>query len=184
MSYGIEAANSFLTSVQPTFRAEAPLPRFDALGQSLSVQNFEDQLRAAQVTEANPIQLAQVDPSTGVPGATATDVVPPLLSSPPVAEAAPGAEVDSRLRAAEGLGLGNETPELPGNAILSGLEQLRGVFDSQYNSVASKLEGTTMDVTTMMQLQADIVQYSVLVDVSSKLAGKVTTSIDSLMKGQ
>jgi type III secretion system YscI/HrpB-like protein len=36
----------------------------------------------------------------------------------------------------------------------------------------------------MMQLQADMVQYSVLVDVSSKLAGKVTTSIDSLMKGQ
>jgi type III secretion system YscI/HrpB-like protein len=64
------------------------------------------------------------------------------------------------------------------------LEQLRSVFDSQYDSVGSKLQGTTLDVTAMMQLQADLVEYSVLVDVSSKLAGKVTTAVDSLMKGQ
>jgi type III secretion system YscI/HrpB-like protein len=184
MSYGIEAANSFLRAVQPSTLAEAPAARFNGLGQSLSVQNFEDQLRAAQVGAVPEIQLAQADPSTAVPGATATDVVPPLLSAPPVAETAPGAEVDSRLRAAEGLGLEAEPPVGPGNSILNGLEQLRATFDSQYNSVGSKLEGTTLDVTAMMQLQADMVQYSVLVDVSSKLAGKVTTSIDSLMKGQ
>jgi type III secretion system YscI/HrpB-like protein len=184
MSYGIEAANSFLTAVQANFRAEAPVTRIDALGHSTAVRNFEEQLRAAQVEGVPHIQLAQADPATGLPGATATDVVPPLLSTPPVAEAAPGAEVDARLRAAEGLGLEAETPAGPGNSILSGLEQLRASFDSQYNSVGSKLQGTTLDVTAMMQLQADIVKYSVLVDVSSKLAGKVTTSIDSLMKGQ
>jgi type III secretion system YscI/HrpB-like protein len=184
MSYGIEAANSFLTTVQPNSLVEPPRQRYDALGQSLSVRNFQDMLHAAQAEGVTPVQLAQVDPATG---ATTTDVVPPLLSAPgtpPVAEATPGADVDSRLRAAEGLGLDADAPAGPGNSILNGLEQLRASFDSQYNAVGSKLQGTTLDVTAMMQLQADIVKYSVLVDVSSKLAGKVTTSIDSLMKGQ
>lgn len=187
MSLGIDASNPFLSAVKPTTFSETPLARVDALGHSLSVRNFEDQLRAAHVNGVPEIQLAQADPSTAVPGATATDAVPPLLSAPatpPVAEATPGTEVDSRLRAAEGLGLQSEGPDGPGNSILNGLEQLRATFDSQYNSVGSKLQGTTLDATAMMQLQADIVQYSVLVDVSSKLAGKVTTSIDSLMKGQ
>lgn len=187
MSYGIEAANSFVTQIRIDAFAEAPAARVDGTGHSTAVRNFEDILRAAQAPEGGVLRLAQADPSTAVPGATATDVVPPLLSAPgtpAVAETVPGAEVDSRLRAAEGLGLESDAPAGPGNSILNGLEQLRATFDSQYDAVGSKLQGTTLDVTAMMQLQADMVKYSVLIDVSSKLAGKVTTSIDSLMKGQ
>lgn len=189
MSTGIEAANSFLSAVQGTTPANAPASRVDGLGHSLSVRNFEDILRLARTPDVQGVQgvqLAQADVTT-IPGATATDLTPPLLSAPgtpPVAEVAPSAEADPRLRAAEGLGLNRDDPSGPGNSILNGLEQLRATFDGQYNSVGARLEGTTMDVASMMELQAEVVKYSVLVDVSSKLAGKVTTSIDSLMKGQ
>jgi type III secretion system YscI/HrpB-like protein len=187
MSIGIDSAQSFMSVVTTTATTGVPAAKVDGLGHSLSVQNFEDSLRAASGPEMPVLQLAQADPTTTVPGATATDLTTPLLSAPgtpPVGEVVPSVEADARLRAAEGLGLGESETVGPGNSILNGLEQLRTVFDSQYNSVGSKLQGTTLDVTAMMSLQADIVQYSVLVDVSSKLAGKVTTAVDSLMKGQ
>lgn len=187
MSYGIESAQSFISAATTAVTNTAPAARIDNLGHSLSVQNFEESLRAAQGVGMPELRLAQADATTTVPGTTATDVTPPLLSStgtPPVAEASPSAETDARLRAAEGLGLASEESVGPGNSILNGLEQLRSVFDSQYGAVGSKLQGTTLDTAALMSLQADIVEYSVLVDVSSKLAGKVTTSIDSLMKGQ
>ena len=184
MSYGIEATQSFMTVVTTTATNGATPPRMDSLGQSLSVQNFEDALRAAQSPAAPELRLAQVETT---PGATATDLVPPLLSAPgtpPVAGVDATDATDARLRAAEGLGLAGSEPVGPGNSILNGLEQLRSTFDGQYGSIGSKLQGTTLDTAAMMALQADIVEYSVLVDVSSKLAGKVTTAIDSLMKGQ
>ena len=188
MSYGIEATQTFMSVTAPGTANGAAAPRIDHLGHSLSVQNFEEILRLSHGQEQPPVvQLAQADPSTAVPGATATDLVPPLLSAPgtpPVAETTPAAEVDARTRAAEGLGLDDGTAVTPGNSILNGLEQLRATFDNQFNSVGNRLEGTKMDVVAMMELQADVVKYSVLVDVSSKLAGKATMAIDSLMKGQ
>lgn len=187
MSYGIEATQSFMTVAPTAATNGVQPPKLDDLGHSLSVRNFEEALRAANGPAPVELQLAQADPTTAVPGATATDMVAPVLTAPgtpPVAGVTPGMETDAGIRAAEGLGLASGEDVGPGNSILNGLEQLRSVFDSQYDSVGSKLQGTTLDATAMMQLQADLVEYSVLIDVSSKLAGKVTTAIDSLMKGQ
>lgn len=187
MSYGIDATQSFMTIAPTAASNGAQPPRLDDFGHSLSVRNFEDALRAAQGPAEVELQLVQADPTTATPGATATDAVTPLVTAPgtpPVAAVAPGAETDLRLRAAEGLGLASDENVGPGNSILNGLEQLRSVFDSQYDSVGGRLQGTTLDAGAMMALQADIVEYSVLVDVSSKLAGKVTMAVDSLMKGQ
>lgn len=186
MSIGLDATNPFVSAVTTTTTI-APPARLDSLGHSLSVRNFEDALRAANGPAMPEIQLAQADPTLPVPGSTASDVVTPLVSDqgvPPVAEVAPGAETDARLRAAEGLGLASGEDVGPGNSILSGLEQLRSVFDGQYAAVNENLKGTSFEAQAMLELQADLVEYSVLIDVTSKLAGKVTTAIDSLMKGQ
>lgn len=184
MSIGFDPTNTFISSLTGGAPAVAPAARLEGLGQTLSVRNFEDALRIAHGPTPAELQLAQADAT--VPG-TATDATNPLVPAPgvPAVDGATAAiEADARLRAAEGLGLVAGDDVGPGNSILNGLEQLRSVFDSQYSSVNSQLQGTTMDVNAMMALQADLVEYSVLVDVSSKLAGKVTTAIDSLMKGQ
>ena len=186
MSIGVDATNPFISTLNGV-STTAPALRLDSLGHSLSVRDFEDALRLANGSVQPGVQVAQADPVVTVPGTTATDAVSPLVSGtavPPVAETSPTAEADARLRAAEGLGLASGDDVGPGNSILNGLEQLRAVFDGQYGAVNERLTGTSFDVHAMIALQADIVEYSVLVDVSSKLAGKVTTAIDSLMKGQ
>lgn len=187
MSIGIDTANPFVSTVTNVTTTVTPPAGLDSLGHSLSVRNFEDALRAANGPALPEIRLAQADATLPVPGTTATDATTPLMSStgtPPVTDAGAAVEADARLRAAEGLGLASGEDVGPGNSILNGLEQLRSVFDGQYGSINDKVQGTNYDVHAMMSLQADIVEYSVLVDVSSKLAGKVTMAIDSLMKGQ
>lgn len=159
---------------------------------STAVPRFEESLR--QATESfrpDSVQYAQLA-TTPAPGAVVTtDAVPQSTATqgvPPVNETGESAVADARTRAAEGLSL--ERPnattgvENSGTSILNGLEQLRSVFDKQYSSVGGQIEGTRMDVGEMMALQAEVVKYSVLVDVSSKLAGKSTQAMDSLMKGQ
>ena len=135
------------------------------LAQSLT--KFDDAMRNATApgqTEGS-YQVAQVT--------TANDATPVgAVEEPTVAD-----------RAVAGLNLDPRT-ETTGQSILSGLERLRGVFDTQYSALNGNVTGVQMDVGQMMALQAEVVKYSVLVDVTSKLAGKSTQAMDSLMKGQ
>ena len=153
-----------------------------------AVPRFEEALRGATAAEnVEGVQVAQLaDPN--VDNVTAPGVVTDATAvegTPPVEATVESAQADARTRAAEGLGLAEPSgTETSGTSILSGLEQLRSVFDQQYSGVGQNLEGTRMDVTDMMALQAEVIKYSVLVDVSSKLAGKSTQAMDSLMKGQ
>ena len=107
MSYGIEATQSFMTVAPTAATNGVQPPKLDDLGHSMSVRNFEDALRAANAPVTVDIQLAQADPTTAVPGATATDMVAPVLTAPgtpPVSGVTPGTETDAGIRAAEGLG--------------------------------------------------------------------------------
>jgi hypothetical protein len=130
-----------------------------------------------------PIRVAQVD--TG----TLTDAPNPLIPLPPIA-ASETAAADTGTgtpgdRAAAALGLDSSRAETPGDAILSGLEQLRGVFDRSLGNVGAIADSdAVMNIGQMVELQAQVTQFSLLVDVSSKLAGKSTQAMDSLMKGQ
>lgn len=71
-----------------------------------------------------------------------------------------------------------------GDLILEGLSRLRGTFDSQISSINAHLADPDLSVNKMMAMQMEVAQFSLLVDVTSKLAGKTTQSIDTLMKGQ
>jgi type III secretion system YscI/HrpB-like protein len=98
----------------------------------------------------------------------------------------PGADaVDPRERARRALELdGQETRPAGGDMILDGLQKLRGAFDARQARVAEIMESKELDAATLLSMQMEVVNYTLLVDVTSKLTGKSTQSFDTLMKGQ
>lgn len=102
-----------------------------------------------------------------------------------VTAAQPGAEANAadRQRALDTLQLGGEARPATGDSILGGLERLRGVFDAQAARVES-VAGVQGSTGALIAAQFEVVQYTLLVDVTSKLTGKATQSFDTLMKGQ
>lgn len=71
-----------------------------------------------------------------------------------------------------------------GDAILGGLQRLRGTLDARHTRIGSLMEGNSVDTNSLIAIQMEVAQYTLLVDVSSKLTGKATSSLDTLMKGQ
>ncbi len=153
-----------------------------------AIPQFQDALTQA-VDETQPTRVAQLDNTPAVPSSTApTETgIDSLQFNAPVAATPETSSTDDRARAAEGLGFnpsGETEVSTPGGTILNGLEQLRSVFDTQIGSFGDRVEGVRMDVSDMMILQAEVIKYTMLVDVTSKLAGKSTQAMDTLMKGQ
>jgi len=136
---------------------------------------FDDALsRQSAIPAQPPVRLAQAQ-------VQATDAAP-NATSPVRADA-----VDSRERARRALELdGVKEPVKPsgGDLILDGLQKLRGVFDARHARVNGVMDGASIDVSTMLAMQVEVVNYTLLVDVTSKLTGKSTQSFDTLMKGQ
>ncbi|RVU11955.1 type III secretion system inner rod subunit SctI [Methylobacterium oryzihabitans] len=101
-----------------------------------------------------------------------------------------GPATDARRSAAfedaVGRGLDLEGPARPseGDAILGGLQRLRGTFEARHDRIGALMRGSAVDTETLLSMQMEIAQYTLLVDVSSKLTGKTTQSLDTLMKGQ
>ena len=70
-----------------------------------------------------------------------------------------------------------------GDTILGGLSRLREVFDTQHARLTD-MTGLKPDAGGLIAAQMEVVQYSLLIDVTSKMTGKATQSFDTLMKGQ
>lgn len=147
---------------------------------------------------AGSIQIAQAD----IPDATSPAPAPAeptradrfqavfdrTAESAPVSEVQPAdaASAADRQRALDTLQLGADTgARTTGDSILGGLERLRGVFDAQESRIreVASVQGTGA-TEALIVAQFEIVQYSMLIDVTSKLTGKATQSFDQLMKGQ
>jgi hypothetical protein len=104
-----------------------------------------------------------------------------------VAAPAQTAELAPNDRARMGLGLGPAAPAAPGgegDMILQGFGKLRGIFDERTARVTDVMNRGATDARTMMEMQVEIVNFTLLVDMSSKLTGKTTAVFDTLMKGQ
>lgn len=102
-----------------------------------------------------------------------------------VTENAPAAETqDSRQNTIDTLGLDSKAApsSTTGDTILNGFSKLREVFDVQQAKLAGI--GYTDSASGLIVAQLEVVKYSMLVDVTSKLTGKATQSFDTLMKGQ
>ena len=160
-----------------------------------SLQAFNQALEKAQTASGSTVTIDGMQ-VTNIQQVQAVG----LVEAPAGTGAANGAGVplpadvdqNARQNAIDGLGLGAEAAtgvasaegSTGGQSILDGLSRIRGAFDEQLAGVNEKVMGSSMDVTSMMAVHADVVKYSLLVDVSSKLAGKSTQAVDTLMKGQ
>jgi type III secretion system YscI/HrpB-like protein len=75
-------------------------------------------------------------------------------------------------------------PTTEGDAILSGLKKLQGVFADREQQLNQTIESPSLSAQSLMRIQMDMVQYTLMIDVASKVSGKLTQSVDSLVKGQ
>lgn len=74
--------------------------------------------------------------------------------------------------------------EAAGDTILGGLLSVRGMFDDQIGRAAIfERHGSVTNVHDLIVAQAEVTKLSVMIDVTSKLAGKLVQSTDTLLKG-
>lgn len=104
----------------------------------------------------------------------------------PVAGSAAVADVDAKLRARRTLELDRHAPthKREGDSILEGLTRLRGVFDAQEARLGDAMAAPMETADDMFKVQVEMVQYSMLIEISSKLTGKATQAFETLLKGQ
>ena len=69
-----------------------------------------------------------------------------------------------------------------GDAILVGMERLRGVFSAHEARIADLASGP-LDAETLLATQVHMANFSILIDTTSKLSSKATQVLDTLMKG-
>jgi type III secretion system YscI/HrpB-like protein len=152
----------------------------EALRSANSLQKtaaFEDALARNGV--AAPQSL-----SPPVQAVASSAAVPPTVQ--PV-QADPGFENSAveRNRVRQSLELDGAPPAATsGDTILGGIQKLRGIFDSRHAQLNEVMQGNAADTQTLLTMQMEVAQYTLLIDVSSKLTGKATQSLDTLMKGQ
>jgi len=101
----------------------------------------------------------------------------------------PAAEAEAKERAKRALHLDDPAQKAApvsgaGDTILEGIQKLRGVFDAQQARVNKVMSSPATDMHTLLAIQMEVVNYSVLVDVTSKLTGKSTQAFETLLKGQ
>lgn len=111
------------------------------------------------------------------------------IAAPTSPEKAAAADLDAQSRARRGLDLDGSSPvqgppQTGGDMILNGLQKLRGVFDTREVRFSELMSRSSMDAGTMMAMQMEVTNFSLLVDMTSKLTGKSTQAFDTLMKGQ
>ncbi|PDT90819.1 EscI/YscI/HrpB family type III secretion system inner rod protein [Bradyrhizobium sp. Y36] len=97
-----------------------------------------------------------------------------------------GTAADAQDRARQALDLNppKTAPAPHGDTILHGLQNLRGVFDKQEARIGNLASARAADTNTLLAMQMEVAKFSVLVDVTSKLTGKSTQALESLLKGQ
>lgn len=120
-----------------------------------------------------------------VPGGV--DGVSQVAASSQVTASGPAQAADDQARARQALELGGPAgaPRVDsGDAILGGMQKLRGVFDASLHKISEISGANVSGVEMMIDMQREMVHYSLLLDVTSKLTGKTTQAVDQLMKGQ
>lgn len=108
------------------------------------------------------------------------------VATPALAPAGAVNEAAAKERARRALEIEATTPTRrgDGDAILGGLQRLRGVFDAHEARINEALSGNVTDANTLFAVQLEMARYTMLIEVSSKLTGKSTQAFETLLKGQ
>lgn len=140
-----------------------------SLSDSTASSNFSDTLSAAIAA-----QSSQSTPISSPPSAAeAKDSF--ASSSDPAARARRALQLDAPDQ--------STAPAGGGDAILDGIQKLRNVFGKEVSSLAA----TNTNISSsegLFRVQAVAAEFSLFMDVSSKLAGKASQVFESLLKGQ
>lgn len=160
--------------------------RPDALNSQARV-GAQDAVVAGSPAEARS-RVTWMEGVRPVEGKARPEMIGGARSSTAESGAVGAAEAGSRDRALKTFGFdASAKPSTAGDAILGGLEKIRTMFTSQtdrINGLISNSSNLTASTGTIFQMQVEVVQYSLLMDLTSKLVGKTTQTVDTLMKGQ
>jgi type III secretion system YscI/HrpB-like protein len=136
---------------------------------SMSVKQFDE--RYAKVAQLNSVTAPE---AAAIPQ-------PNAAASGDNAAASPQAQ--ERARRTFGLDPAAAPSTSAGDKILDGLQGLRQVVETQ-KTLISKHAGSNVNTMSMIAMQMEVANYSLLIDVTSKLVGKSIHSLDSLLKSQ
>lgn len=161
-----------LPAVSTAAVSAAPLPAVAPTSSTERLAAFEDAMAR---------QSAQPDAVVRPPVPTGVAEPEPVA---PVSGVAEAGRTDALDRARAGFGLEQGAPGAGGDMILEGMQKLRGVFDASQGRVGDILSKGGTDASSLMQMQLELTNFTLLVDLSSKLTGKTTQVFDTLMKGQ
>jgi type III secretion system YscI/HrpB-like protein len=149
---------------QPTKLGLGSVAHIDEVGAFNSAYTrASNQLEAIQ----SPVKVAQIASSTAVDGSTS--------AASPQQQTLKALDLDKSK---------SSQPLSQGDAILSGLGKLQGIFANKQGELTSAINSGSLSAQSLMKVQMDLVQYTLLIDVASKVTGKVTQSVDTLVKGQ
>ena len=152
-------------------------------------RTFSDMVTAASsnVAELGPAQNTAI-------AQAATPVAPhEALSPQEVAQTnavPPPANVDSldpQEKARRALSLpaaATKAADTGGDTILNGLQKLRNVFDNQIHRINQATNGPLDNTERLLRVQTEVLQFTMLVEISGKLVGKSTQAFETLLKGQ
>lgn len=178
-------------------RQHASTAHLSMTGQMQGAQPVRVAMDASSIAAGAPVRLAQLQPAkptlqtqaatspAATPSATTTAVPTTTAQATPATTAA-----DAKDRARRALDLAPVKESTPsaatgdGDRILDGLTRLRGVFDNQIGRLNGAMGQSVNDTESMIGLQVEVINFSMLVDVASKLTGKTTGALETLMKGQ
>lgn len=106
------------------------------------------------------------------------------LDTPPV-RGVTATEHGGRHEGAHGVGTyGSEEKPAEGDAILGGFQSIRKMFDGQYQRASAiGRELSPSNASDLIVAQAEMTKLTLMVEVTSKLAGKLTQACDTLLKG-
>lgn len=108
-------------------------------------------------------------------------------ATPPVNNTGAPSSVDDQTRARRALALDGATgtqATTAGDTILGGMQKMRGFFDIRQHNISNVTHSNLVDSQTLLTMQKEVFQYTMLLDISSKLTGKASQVVDQLMKGQ
>lgn len=84
-----------------------------------------------------------------------------------------------------------ESPATLGDRVLAGIDQMRTIHHERVGEIRSSLEGARLEdgtvrleVQDLMRLQMDLMRVVFQEDLLSKIVGRTTQNVDSLLRGQ
>jgi hypothetical protein len=178
ISCGESMATVGLADAEAAFSSQMNIPKAaPAAPSDMVTGRFSDAMQKALVDAGvSPSAVQSSDTANKVAGVEQTNLEGANKSAP--------ANAEERARRGLGLEAPNSTNSTQGDSILNGLQKIRGMFDAHQVDLKTLLSHSAASTTTLMAMQMEVTNFSLLCTITSELAGKSTQAFEALLKGQ